>query len=88
MFKKLKQMAGSVDKNLLRNGLLGRGTIVDINQTNVSTGGDDAFSKPVCIFTVEVALDNVPAYNAPAGRRSRSRSFPGWSPVSPSARCG
>jgi hypothetical protein len=64
MFKKFKQMAGSVDKNLLRNGLLGRGTIVDIKQTNVSTGGDDAFSKPVCIFTVEVVLDNVPAYNA------------------------
>jgi hypothetical protein len=27
MFKKLKTMTGSVDKDLLRNGLLGRGTL-------------------------------------------------------------
>jgi hypothetical protein len=64
LFKKLKQFSGSVDKDLLQNGLLGRGTIVEVQQTNVSTGGDDAFSRPVCIFTVEVVLDNVPPYNA------------------------
>jgi len=64
MFKKLKSMTGSVDKDLLRNGLLGRGTIIDVQQTRVSTGGDDAFSRPVCVFTVEVALDNVPVYTA------------------------
>ncbi|HMG28462.1 MAG TPA: hypothetical protein VKH36_16795 [Acidimicrobiia bacterium] len=63
LFKKLKQFSGSVDKDLLRNGLLGRGTIVDVKQTNVSRG-EDAFSSPVCIFTVEVVLNNVPAYNA------------------------
>jgi hypothetical protein len=62
MFKKLKTMTGSVDKDLLRNGLLGRGTLTEIQQTRVSTGGDDAFSRPVCVFTVEVALDNVPVY--------------------------
>jgi hypothetical protein len=64
LFKKLKQFSGSVDKDLLRNGLLGRGVIVDVKQTNVSTGGDGAFSSPVCVFTVEVTLDNVPSYNA------------------------
>jgi hypothetical protein len=64
MFKKLKQMTGSVDKDLLRNGLLGRGVIMEVQQTRVSTGGDDAFSRPVCVFTVEVTLDNVPAYTA------------------------
>jgi hypothetical protein len=64
MFKKFKQMTGSVDKDLLKNGLLGRGVIVDVTQTNVSTGGDDAISRPVCVFTVEVSLDNVPAYTA------------------------
>jgi hypothetical protein len=64
MFKKFKQMTGSVDKDLLRNGLLGQGVIVEVKQTNVSTGGDDAFSRPVCVFTVEVSLDNVPAYTA------------------------
>jgi len=59
MFKKFKSMTGSVDKDLLRNGLLGRGTLTEVQQTRVSTGGDDAFSRPVCVFTVEVALDNV-----------------------------
>src|SRR5712692_3992973 len=63
MFKKLKSLAGSVDKNLLRNGLLGRGTITGIKQTRVSTG-EDANSSRVCIFTVEVTLDNVPPYTA------------------------
>lgn len=62
MFKKFKSMTGSVDKDLLKNGLLGRGTLMEIQQTRVSTGGDDAFSRPVCVFTVEVALDNVPVY--------------------------
>jgi hypothetical protein len=43
--------------------LLGRGTITGIKQTRVSTG-EDANSSPVCIFTVEVTLDNVPPYTA------------------------
>ena len=64
LFKKFKQLSGSVDKDLLRNGLLGRGVIVGVEQTNVSTGGDGAFARPVCVFTVEVHLDNVPAYTA------------------------
>ena len=38
--------------------------IVEVQQTNVSTGGDDAFSRPVCVFKVEVSLENVPAYTA------------------------
>jgi hypothetical protein len=64
VFKKFKSMTGSVDKDLLKNGLLGRGTLMEVQQTRVSTGGDDAFSRPVCVFTVEVALDNVPVYTA------------------------
>jgi hypothetical protein len=64
MFKKLKSMAGSVDKDLLRNGLLGRGVVMNVEQTRVSTGGDGAFAQPVCVFTIEVALDNVPVYTA------------------------
>lgn len=63
MFKKLKAMAGGVSKELMENGLLGRGQIVGVEQTNVSTGSE---SNPtlVCIFTVQVALDNVAPYEA------------------------
>ena len=60
MFRKLR---GKPSKDLMRNGLLGRGLITNIEGTNVATGvGPDP--KHVCIFTLEVALDNVPRYHA------------------------
>lgn len=63
LFGKLRQVTGSVDKDLLENGLLGRGIITDVKQTSVSTGSD--FNPAhVCVFTVEVSLDNVPRYMA------------------------
>jgi hypothetical protein len=63
LFKKFRSMTGSVSKDLLENGLLGRAIIVGIKQTGVSTGSD--FNPAhVCEFTVEVSLDNTPRYNA------------------------
>jgi hypothetical protein len=63
LFKKLQAMAGGVSSELMNNGLLGRGQITGLQQTNVSTGGDDNPS-PVCVFTVQVMLDGVPPYEA------------------------
>ncbi len=63
LFKKMGQLTGSVNKKLLTEGLLGRGLITDVEQTSVSRG-QDAYSAPVCIFTVQVTLDDVPAYEA------------------------
>jgi hypothetical protein len=63
LFKKLQSMAGGVSSELMNNGLLGRGQIVGVEQTRVSTGGDDN-PHPVCVFTVQVALDNVAPYEA------------------------
>jgi hypothetical protein len=63
LFKKLKELAGSPDKDLMQNGQLGRGQVVGVEQTNVSTGSD-AHSSPVCVFTVDVMLDNTPAFRA------------------------
>jgi hypothetical protein len=63
LLNKMRTMTGSVPKELLENGLLGRGIIVSIQQTSVSTGAD--FNPAhVCVFTVEVALDNEPRYTA------------------------
>lgn len=63
LFSKMRNLTGSVPKELLENGLLGRGIIVSVQQTSVSTGAD--FNPAhVCVFTVEVALDNVPRYAA------------------------
>jgi hypothetical protein len=63
IFKKLQGMVGGVSKELMTNGLLGRGQITNVKQTGVSTGGDTD-PHPVCVFTVQVALDNTPVYEA------------------------
>lgn len=63
LFSKMRDDAGSVPTELLENGLLGRGIISSVQQTSVSTGPD--FNPAhLCVFTVEVALDNEPRYTA------------------------
>ncbi len=63
LFGKLRNLTGSVSEKLLEDGLLGRGIIVDVKQTSVSVGAD--FNPAhVCVFTVEVQLDNEPRYTA------------------------
>src|SRR5437868_350398 len=63
LFNKLRHATGSVSRELLEHGLLGQGIITDIRQTSVSTGADFNPSH-VCVFTVEVSLDNTPRYTA------------------------
>ncbi|MHB8695587.1 MAG: hypothetical protein ACYDHH_30570 [Solirubrobacteraceae bacterium] len=63
LFTKMRDLTGSVSKELLEHGDLGRGIIVSVKQTNVSTGADFDPAH-VCVFTVEVGLDNVPRYTA------------------------
>ena len=75
LFNKMKNLTGSVPKELLQNGLLGRGIIVSIQQTSVSTGVDFDPSH-VCVFTVEVALDNVPRYTATCRQAVRATILP------------
>ena len=75
LFNKMRNLAGSVPKELLQNGLLGRGIIVSIQQTSVSTGVDFDTSH-VCVFTVEVALDDVPRYTATCRQAVRATILP------------
>lgn len=63
ILKKVKAMVGSVSSKLMEDGLLGRGQIVGVEQTNVSTGSERNPTL-VCIFTVQVVLDNVAPYEA------------------------
>ena len=63
LLSKMRNMTGSVSKDLLENGLLGRGIITGVEQTSVSTGVDFNPSH-VCVFTVEVSLDNEARYVA------------------------
>src|ERR1700733_11118971 len=75
LFNKMRNLAGSVPKELLQNGLLGRGIVVSIQQTSVSTGVDFDPSH-VCVFTVEVALDNVPRYTTTCRQAVRATILP------------
>jgi hypothetical protein len=63
MFSKLRGMTGTPSGDLLENGVLGRGIITDVRQTSVSTGSEWNPSH-VCVFNVEVSLDDTPRYMA------------------------
>jgi len=75
LLSKMRNLSGSVPKELLEQGLLGRGIIVSVQQTGVSTGADFDPAH-VCVFTVEVALDNTPRYNATCRQAVRATVLP------------
>jgi hypothetical protein len=75
LLSKMRDLSGSVSKELLQEGLLGRGIIVSVEQTAVSTGADFNPSH-VCVFTVEVALDNVPRYTTTCRQAVRATILP------------
>jgi hypothetical protein len=75
LLSKMRDLSGSVSKELLQDGQLGRGIIVSVQQTAVSTGADFNPSH-VCVFTVEVALDNVPRYTTTCRQAVRATILP------------
>jgi hypothetical protein len=75
LFKKMRELGGGVSKDLMQNGQLGRGIITGIQQTSVSTGADFDPSH-VCVFTMEVALDNVPRYTATCRQAIKATLLP------------
>ncbi len=75
LLNKMRNLTGSVPNELLENGPLGRGIIVSIKQTSVSTGADFDPSH-VCVFEVEVSLDNVPRYMATCRQAVRATVLP------------
>ncbi len=75
LFNKMRNLTGAVPKELLEQGLLGRGIIVSVQQTSVSTGADFDPAH-VCVFTVEVSLDDVPRYTATCRQAVRATILP------------
>ena len=64
---KLRSVGGGVSPELLQNGLLARGQVVQVQPTGmtVSHGGDDMLAtKAVCNVTVDVFMDNTPPFRA------------------------
>jgi hypothetical protein len=80
MFKKLKSMTGSVSEDLLKNGLLGRGAITGVQETGVSVGHGDMDPHRVCVFTLEVTLDNEDPYEASCRQAVRLEQLPMFQP--------
>ena len=80
MFKKLKGMTGTPSQDLLQNGLLGRGAIVNVQETGVSVGHGDMDPHRVCVFTVEVTLDNQDPYQATCRQAVRLEQLPLFQP--------
>jgi hypothetical protein len=70
-----RDLPAPVPQELLDEGLLGRGNIVGVQRTSVSTGLDFDPSH-VCVFTVEVALDNSPRYTATCRQAVLARMLP------------
>jgi hypothetical protein len=62
LFSRMRGFTGAVPKELLRDGLLGRGIVFEVVQTGVSVG--EVNPDLVCDISVEVMLDNVPRYTA------------------------
>jgi hypothetical protein len=63
LFGEVPGPAGGVDAGLLSEGLLGRGQIVDVQQTG-ATGDADHSPQRECVFTVRVFLDDVEPFEA------------------------
>jgi hypothetical protein len=63
LLSEVRNPAGSVPKELMEHGLLGRAVIVSAQQTPLSTGSEDD-PLHVCVFTIEVALAGVRRFTA------------------------
>lgn len=81
LFGKMKSLSGKPDAELMKNGLLGRGIVTSVEKTSV-TVGQDWDPHPVCIFGLEVTLDNTPAYQAECRQSVPLTTLPQFTPGS------
>jgi hypothetical protein len=65
----LKNLTGGPDKKLLQTGLLGRGIIAEYQLTGTTFSSGNGLVQRVCVFNVEVSLDNKPPYMATCRQR-------------------
>jgi hypothetical protein len=65
----LRKLTGGADNKLLETGLLGRGIITDVKLTGTTLQSGNGLVQRVCVFTIEVSLDNKPPYVATCKQR-------------------
>jgi hypothetical protein len=63
---KMRSMVGGVSPELMQNGILARGEVLDVQMTgmSVSRGDQVATEKQVCNVTLNVIMDNTPPFQA------------------------
>jgi hypothetical protein len=67
--KGFSEMAGGVDTELLQIGQPGRAVIVNVQMSGTTVQMGGGLVERVCTFVVEVALDDVPRYQAQVRQR-------------------
>jgi hypothetical protein len=72
----LNKITGGPDKKLLATGILGRGIITEVRPTGTSMEVGNGLVQRVCIFTVEVSLDNQAPYMATCKQRMLEIQIP------------
>ncbi len=75
VLSRVRHPAGSVPKELLEHGLVGRGTVVSVQRTSVSTGEGSDLAH-VCVFTVRVSLGKAAPFTATCRQAVRARVLP------------
>jgi hypothetical protein len=58
-----RQLTGTVDPELMQNGVLGQAIVISVQETGTSVGSRHD-PRPVCDFEVQVRLDNSPPFTA------------------------
>jgi hypothetical protein len=72
----LNKITGGPDKKLLATGILGRGIITEVRPTGTSMEVGNGLVQRVCVFTVEVSLDNQAPYMATCKQRMLEIQIP------------
>jgi hypothetical protein len=68
-FKKLKQSFGGEDEELMKSGLLGRATVLDLSISGTTVQVRNAPVERVCTFRLQVMLDDTPPFEATTKKR-------------------
>ncbi len=69
LFSKVKTAFGGDDSELMATGVLGRGEILDVRITGSSVQVGGAPPQQVCVFQVQVYLDDTPSFPAEVRKR-------------------
>jgi len=75
-----QKLTGGADTQLLQTGIPGRGVILAVQPGGTTLQIANGLTERACTFTVEVTLDNTPAYQASCKQRVQEVYIPQFVP--------